>query len=92
MILLAQLQTAGAILTEEIGFGRYRRRDLILIGGWALLETFWYQPLSAIWRFWASLLWLFGRRPGWGKIPRGAALAEAPPEIALEAEAAPLSR
>jgi cellulose synthase/poly-beta-1,6-N-acetylglucosamine synthase-like glycosyltransferase len=92
VILLAQLQTAGAILTEEIGFGRYRRRDLILIGGWALPETFWYQPLSAIWRFWASLLWLFGRRPGWGKIPRGAALAEAPPEIALEAEAAPLSR
>jgi cellulose synthase/poly-beta-1,6-N-acetylglucosamine synthase-like glycosyltransferase len=90
VLLLTQLQTAGAILTEEIGFGRYRRRDLVLIGGWALFETFWYQPLSAIWRVWATLLWLFGRRPGWGQIPRGAALAEAPPAIALEAEPAPL--
>jgi cellulose synthase/poly-beta-1,6-N-acetylglucosamine synthase-like glycosyltransferase len=92
VVLLTQLQTAGAILTEEIGFGRYRRRDLILIGGWPVLETFWYQPLSAIWRVWASLLWLFGRRPGWGRIPRGAALAEPLPEVTLEAEPAPLSR
>ena len=50
VLLVAQLQTAGAILTEEIGFGRYRRRDLLLIGGWSLLEMFWYQPLSAVWR------------------------------------------
>jgi len=47
-----------------------------------------YRPLTALWRAWASFLWLAGRRPGWGKIPRGAALAEAP----LEAEPAPLSR
>lgn len=66
-LLVAQLQTAGAILTEEIGFGRYRRRDLLLIGGWGLLEMFWYQPLSALWRFWATFLWLIGRRPGWGR-------------------------
>jgi hypothetical protein len=92
VLLLTQLQTAGAILTEEIGFGRYRRRDLVLIGGWALFETFWYQPLSAIWRVWATLLWLFGRRPGWGQIPRGATLAEAPPAVALETEPAPLPR
>jgi cellulose synthase/poly-beta-1,6-N-acetylglucosamine synthase-like glycosyltransferase len=87
-LLFGQLQTAAAILVEEIGFGRYRRRDLILIGGWGLLEIFWYRPLTALWRAWASFLWLAGRRPGWGKIPRGAALAEAP----LEAEPAPLSR
>jgi cellulose synthase/poly-beta-1,6-N-acetylglucosamine synthase-like glycosyltransferase len=92
VLLVAQLQTAGAILTEEIGFGRYRRRDLLLIGGWSLLEMFWYQPLSAVWRVWASFLWLIGRRPGWGTIPRGAALAQAPAAEPPELAAAPLSR
>jgi cellulose synthase/poly-beta-1,6-N-acetylglucosamine synthase-like glycosyltransferase len=92
VLLVAQLQTAAAILTEEIGFSRYRRRDLLLIGGWGLLEMFWYQPLSALWRMWATFLWLLGRRPGWGTIPRGAALAPQPPAEAPELAAAPLSR
>jgi cellulose synthase/poly-beta-1,6-N-acetylglucosamine synthase-like glycosyltransferase len=92
VLLVAQLQTAGAILTEEIGFGRYRRRDLLLIGGWGLLEMFWYQPLSALWRVWASFLWLIGRRPGWGTIPRGVALAQPPEEAPPELAPAPLSR
>jgi cellulose synthase/poly-beta-1,6-N-acetylglucosamine synthase-like glycosyltransferase len=92
VLLVAQLQTAAAILTEDIGFRRYRRRDLLLIGGWGLLEMFWYQPLSALWRVWASFLWLIGRRPGWGTIPRGAALAERPMAEAPELAPAPLSR
>jgi cellulose synthase/poly-beta-1,6-N-acetylglucosamine synthase-like glycosyltransferase len=97
VLLFGQLQTAGAILIEEVGFGRYRTRDLLLIGGWGFLEMFWYRPLTAIWRAWASLLWITGRRPGWGKIPRGAALAEHPgPQVLAQGEAevspAPLSR
>jgi cellulose synthase/poly-beta-1,6-N-acetylglucosamine synthase-like glycosyltransferase len=81
MFLAGQLQTAGAILIEDIGFGRYRVRDLMLIACWSLLEIFWFRPLTAIWRTWATLLFVVGRRPGWGKIPRGAALAEPPVEI-----------
>jgi cellulose synthase/poly-beta-1,6-N-acetylglucosamine synthase-like glycosyltransferase len=92
VLLVPQLQTAGAILTEEIGFGRYRRRDLLLIGGWGLLEMFWYQPISAVWRLWASVLWVIGRRPGWGTIPRGAALVQPSPVEAPELAPAPLSR
>jgi cellulose synthase/poly-beta-1,6-N-acetylglucosamine synthase-like glycosyltransferase len=84
LLVFGQLQTAGAIVIEEVGFGRYRTRDLFLIGGWGLLEMFWYRPLTAIWRAWATALWLTGRRPGWGTIPRGAALGEA--------ESAPLTR
>jgi cellulose synthase/poly-beta-1,6-N-acetylglucosamine synthase-like glycosyltransferase len=89
-LLLGQLQTAGAIMIEEVGFARYRTRDLLLIGGWGLLEMFWYRPLTAIWRTWATLLWVTGRRPGWGSIPRGAALAEQPADT--EAAPAPLTR
>jgi cellulose synthase/poly-beta-1,6-N-acetylglucosamine synthase-like glycosyltransferase len=77
-----QLQTAGSILIEDVGFGRYRVRDLVMIACWSLLELFWFRPLTAIWRTWATVLFLIGRRPGWGTIPRGAALAEAPAEIA----------
>jgi cellulose synthase/poly-beta-1,6-N-acetylglucosamine synthase-like glycosyltransferase len=81
VLLAGQLQTAGGILIEQVGFGRYRDRDLMAIGGWGLLEIFWYRPLTALWRTWATLRFLTGRRPGWGKIPRGAALAEAPTDV-----------
>ena len=45
-LLLGQIQTAGAILVEEVGFRRYRSRDLLLLGLWSLLELFWYRPLT----------------------------------------------
>lgn len=75
-LLVGQLQTAGAILIEEAGYRRYRVRDLTLLAGWSLLELFWFRPLTAIWRLWATVLVLLGRRPGWGTIPRGVALHE----------------
>jgi cellulose synthase/poly-beta-1,6-N-acetylglucosamine synthase-like glycosyltransferase len=78
MLLVGQLQTAGAILIEEVGFRRYTVRDLMLLAGWGLVELFWYRPLNALWRLWATVLVLFGRRPGWGTIPRGAAFRETP--------------
>jgi len=82
VLLGAQLQTAASLLIEDVGFARYRARDLVKVGSWGLLETFWFQPLTALWRVWATVLFLLGRRPGWGTIPRGSALAEAPAEIA----------
>ena len=89
MLLVGQLQTAGAILIEEVGFRRYTVRDLMVLAGWDLVELFWYRPLTALWRVWATVLVLLGRRPGWGTIPRGAAFSERPePEPA----AAPLPR
>jgi cellulose synthase/poly-beta-1,6-N-acetylglucosamine synthase-like glycosyltransferase len=78
VLLGAQLQTAASLLIEDVGFGRYRARDLVKVGCWGLLEMFWYQPLVALWRIWATIRFLTGRRPGWGTIPRGGALAEAP--------------
>jgi len=88
-LLIGQLQTAGAILIEEIGFGRYRGRDLTIIALWSVVELFWYRPLTAIWRTWATMLVLFGRRPGWGTIPRGVAFHSEPQ---AEIVAAPLPR
>jgi cellulose synthase/poly-beta-1,6-N-acetylglucosamine synthase-like glycosyltransferase len=88
-ILVGQLQTAGAILIEEVGFRRYRTRDLMLLAGWSVAELLWYRPLTAVWRLWATVLVVFGRRPGWGTIPRGVALHD---EDAAELMPAPLPR
>ena len=93
VLLAGQLQTAGAILIEQVGYGRYRPRDLLLIGGWSFLEIFWYRPLTAVWRVWATMRWLTGSRPGWGAIPRGAALGrrERRSEFALRPAPGPAS-
>jgi cellulose synthase/poly-beta-1,6-N-acetylglucosamine synthase-like glycosyltransferase len=89
VLLVGQLQTAGAILIEEVGFRRYTVRDLMVLAGWGLVELVWYRPLNAIWRLWATALVLLGRRPGWGTIPRGAAFSETPE---TDLAPAPLSR
>jgi cellulose synthase/poly-beta-1,6-N-acetylglucosamine synthase-like glycosyltransferase len=88
-IMVGQLQTAGAILIEEVGFRRYRNRGLMVLAGWSLLESFWFRPLTALWRVWATALVLVGRRPGWGSIPRGAAFGD---EVEAELVTAPLPR
>jgi cellulose synthase/poly-beta-1,6-N-acetylglucosamine synthase-like glycosyltransferase len=88
-LMVGQLQTAGAILVEEVAFRRYRNRDLMRLAGWSLVELFWYRPLTALWRTWATVLVLIGRRPGWGSIPRGTAFGE---EAEPELVAAPLPR
>jgi cellulose synthase/poly-beta-1,6-N-acetylglucosamine synthase-like glycosyltransferase len=54
VLLCAQLLTAASLLIEDVAFGRYRARDLVKIGCWGLLEMFWYQPLTAFWRIWAT--------------------------------------
>jgi cellulose synthase/poly-beta-1,6-N-acetylglucosamine synthase-like glycosyltransferase len=88
-VLTGQLQTAGAIAVEEVGFRRYRSIDLVMLACWSLLEIFWYRPLTALWRTWATFLVLVGRRPGWGTIPRGTAIrSETQPELV----SAPLPR
>jgi hypothetical protein len=56
MLLVGQLQTAGAILIEEVGFRRYTVRDLMVLAGWSLVELVWYRPLNVLWRLWATVL------------------------------------
>jgi cellulose synthase/poly-beta-1,6-N-acetylglucosamine synthase-like glycosyltransferase len=78
-ILFGQVQSVMALLVEETGFRRYGRAGMTRLLGWSLLECLWYRPLLAVWRTWATFSLLFGRRPGWGTIPRRA-LGEAPAE------------
>jgi hypothetical protein len=52
---------------------------------------FWYQPLSAVWRVWASVLWLIGAARPAGDDSR-AAHALAAPRRMREVAAATASR
>ena len=86
-LLTGEVMSATALLIEEIGFTRYKAVDLARLTGWGLIEALWFRPALALWRLKATLLALIGRRPGWGTIPRGAAILEQPQKAV-----APLTR
>jgi cellulose synthase/poly-beta-1,6-N-acetylglucosamine synthase-like glycosyltransferase len=69
-LLFGQVQSMLALLIEEAGFRRYGRAGMTRLIGWGLLELFWYRPLLAVWRTWATASALLGRRPTWGTIER----------------------
>jgi cellulose synthase/poly-beta-1,6-N-acetylglucosamine synthase-like glycosyltransferase len=86
-LLTGEVLSATALLIEEIGFRRYRAKDLVRLTAWGLVEALWFRPVLAWWRLKATVLTLIGRRPGWGVIPRGDAILEHPAEFV-----APLTR
>jgi len=86
-LLTGEVLSATALLIEEIGFRRYRAKDLARLTAWGIVEAVWFRPVLAWWRLKATALALVGRRPGWGVIPRGDAILEEPAEMV-----APLTR
>jgi hypothetical protein len=76
-----EVLSATALLIEEIGFRRYRAKDLARLTAWGLVEALWFRPVLAWWRLKATLFALIGRRPDWGTIPRGEAMLEQPPNV-----------
>jgi cellulose synthase/poly-beta-1,6-N-acetylglucosamine synthase-like glycosyltransferase len=86
-VLVGQVLNVTALLIEEVGFRRYSSRDLLRMGAWGLIEALWLRRIVAWWRTKATVLALFGRRPGWGTIPRGEGILEQPAEVV-----APLTR
>lgn len=70
---LGILLSVNAMVLEELSFGLYARPvqqlRMFLV---AVLENFGYRQLNSCWRFYGTLLWLFGlrKRPRWGRIKR----------------------
>jgi cellulose synthase/poly-beta-1,6-N-acetylglucosamine synthase-like glycosyltransferase len=77
-VLSGQVLSTVALLIEEVGFRRYRAKDLAVLTAWGLVEAVWFRPPLAWWRVKATMLALIGRRPGWGTIPRGEGILEHP--------------
>ena len=69
-IVLGQAQSIVALLIEESGFRLYSRAEMTRLIGWGLLEIFWFRPLIAFLRAWATITLFVGHRPAWGSIPR----------------------
>jgi hypothetical protein len=86
-LVTGEVLSATALLIEEIGFRRYRAKDLARLTAWGLVEALWFRPVLAWWRLQATALALIGRRPGWGTIPRGEGILEQPAQAV-----APLTR
>lgn len=57
-----------ALLLDELSLGRYRRlRDRVLLLGYVVLESFWFRPLTTLWRLRGIWKYLRGRTE-WGNM------------------------
>ncbi|MFK2930114.1 glycosyltransferase family 2 protein [Dyella agri] len=70
---MGMLLSVNAMLLEELSFGLYAKPSqqlrLFVV---AVLENFGYRQMNSCWRFYGTLLWLFGlrKRYRWGHIHR----------------------
>ncbi len=70
---MGMLLSVNAMLLEELSFGMYARpAQQLRLFAVAVLENFGYRQLNSCWRFYGTLLWLFGlrRKYRWGHIHR----------------------
>ena len=72
-ILLGVLQSASALLLEEMSFHLYPEpRQVFALFLIAILENFGYRQLTLVWRMQGLLNWMFRRRAKWGAMTRSA--------------------
>jgi hypothetical protein len=59
-----EVLSATALLIEEIGFRRYKAKDLARLTVWGMVESLWFRPVLAWWRLKATALTLRRAGPG----------------------------
>lgn len=67
------LLSVNAMLLEELSFGLYSRpAQQLRLFVVAILENFGYRQVNSVWRFSATIRWMFTRRKrhSWGRISR----------------------
>ena len=65
------LLSSLALLLEEMSFHVYpRRRDLLVLFAFSVLENFGYRQVNVIWRLIGTWQWLRGKQGGWGRMQR----------------------
>jgi cellulose synthase/poly-beta-1,6-N-acetylglucosamine synthase-like glycosyltransferase len=56
-----------ALLLEELSFHVYpRKRDLLILFAFSVLENFGYRQMNVVWRLAGTWQWLRGKQGGWG--------------------------
>jgi len=65
------LLSTVALLLEELSFHIYpRKRDLLILFAFGVLENFGYRQITLIWRVIGTWQWLRGKRGNWGVMRR----------------------
>ena len=60
-----------ALLLEELSFHVYpRKRDLLILFAFGILENFGYRQMNVFWRLVGTWQWLRGKQGGWGAMQR----------------------
>lgn len=60
-----------ALLLEELSFHIYpRKRDLLILFAFSVLENFGYRQINVVWRLVGTWQWLRGKQGGWGAMRR----------------------
>jgi cellulose synthase/poly-beta-1,6-N-acetylglucosamine synthase-like glycosyltransferase len=65
------LLSTVALLLEELSFHIYpRKRDLLILFAFSVLENFGYRQINVLWRLAGTWQWLRGKQGGWGTMQR----------------------
>ena len=65
------LLSTVALLLEELSFHIYpRKRDLLILFAFSVLENFGYRQVNVVWRLIGTWQWLRGKQGGWGAMQR----------------------
>ncbi len=65
------LLSSVALLLEELSFHIYpRKRDLLILFAFGVLENFGYRQMNILWRLIGTWQWLRGKQRGWGDMSR----------------------
>jgi cellulose synthase/poly-beta-1,6-N-acetylglucosamine synthase-like glycosyltransferase len=65
------LLSSVALLLEELSFHIYpRKRDLLILFAFSVLENFGYRQINVVWRLIGIWQWLRGKQGGWGAMQR----------------------
>jgi hypothetical protein len=61
----------GAVLLEEWRLGKHQKiGELNRLFFYGLTETLWYRPILTVWRFYAVITAIMGKKRGWGEMKR----------------------
>jgi cellulose synthase/poly-beta-1,6-N-acetylglucosamine synthase-like glycosyltransferase len=71
MVIYGSVLSMGAVLLGEWRLQKYEKiSDMNKLFFFALTESFWFRPVLTIWRVWAMLSVLVGKKQKWGENKR----------------------
>jgi hypothetical protein len=71
MVIYGSFLSMGAVLLEEWRLGKHQKiSELNKLFLYSLSEVFWFRPILTVWRLYAVITVITGRKHGWGAMKR----------------------